>query len=222
MQRKQELVFAPLGGVGEIGMNLSVYGLGPEGNRKWLAVDLGVSFAQEEHLPGIDLIFPDIKYLIAERKNIAGMVITHAHEDHYGAILDLWPKLKIPLYATPFTAAMIAAKRAGEPGAPEIPVNIVAARQPLSGRRFRRRTLHHGAFDSGIECAHHPHALGRGAAYRRLEDRPHADPRHRHRRSQTARARRCGLSRHCRRFQPMPCATASRRRKAKSPATFRR
>jgi ribonuclease J len=131
-ERKQELVFAPLGGVGEIGMNLSVYGLGPEGSRKWLAVDLGVSFAQEEHLPGIDLIFPDIKYLIAERKNIAGMVITHAHEDHFGAILDLWPKLKIPLYATPFTAAMIAAKRAGEPGAPEIPVNIVEL-----GRRFQ-------------------------------------------------------------------------------------
>ncbi|HZL29567.1 MAG TPA: ribonuclease J [Pseudolabrys sp.] len=124
-ERQQELVFAPLGGVGEIGMNLSVYGLGPEGGRKWLAVDLGVSFAQEEHLPGIDLIFPDINYLVTERKNIAGLVITHAHEDHFGAILDLWPKLKVPLYATPFTAAMIASKRAGEPGTPEIPVNIV-------------------------------------------------------------------------------------------------
>jgi ribonuclease J len=125
-QKQQELVFAPLGGVGEIGMNLSIYGLGLEGSRKWLAVDLGVSFASEEQLPGIDLIFPDIKFLLAERKNLAGLVITHAHEDHFGAILDLWPKLKIPLYATPFTAALLAAKRASEPGAPEIPVNIVA------------------------------------------------------------------------------------------------
>jgi ribonuclease J len=130
-QKQQELVFAPLGGVGEIGMNLSIYGLGSESNRQWLAVDLGVSFGLEEHLPGIDLIFPDIKYLIAERKNLLGLVITHAHEDHYGAVLDLWPKLKIPVFATPFTAALLAAKRAGEPGAPDVPVTIV---QP--GSRF--------------------------------------------------------------------------------------
>jgi ribonuclease J len=125
-----QLVFAPLGGVGEIGMNLSIYGLGDERNRKWLAVDLGVSFASEEHLPGIDLILPDIRYLIAERKNLAGLVITHAHEDHFGAIIDLWPQLKIPIYATPFTAALLEAKRASEPGAPDIPVKVI----PLGGR----------------------------------------------------------------------------------------
>ncbi len=126
----QELVFAPLGGVGEIGMNLSIYGLGPEGRRQWLAVDLGVSFATEEHLPGVDLILPDVSYLVKERKNIAGLVLTHAHEDHFGALLDLWPRLKLPVYATPFTAALLAAKRANEPGAPEIPVTVV----PLGGR----------------------------------------------------------------------------------------
>ncbi len=131
-QAAQELVFAPLGGVGEIGMNLSIYGLGAERRRQWLAVDLGVSFASEEHLPGVDLILPDIRYLVAERKNLAGLVITHAHEDHFGAILDLWPKLKVPIFATPFTAALLAAKRASEPGAPEIPVTIV----PL-GSRFK-------------------------------------------------------------------------------------
>ncbi len=131
-QPTPELVFAPLGGVGEIGMNLSIYGLGAERRRQWLAVDLGVSFASEEHLPGVDLILPDIRYLVAERKNLAGLVITHAHEDHYGAILDLWPKLKVPIFATPFTAALLAAKRASEPGAPEIPVTIV----PL-GSRFK-------------------------------------------------------------------------------------
>jgi ribonuclease J len=131
-QAKQELVFAPLGGVGEIGMNLSIYGLGDGRTRSWLAVDLGVSFATEEQLPGIDLIFPDIRFLEQERKNLAGLVLTHAHEDHYGAVLDLWPKLKFPVFATPFTAALLAAKRAGEPGAPEIPVTIVQL-----GSRFK-------------------------------------------------------------------------------------
>jgi ribonuclease J len=126
----QELVYAPLGGVGEIGMNLSIYGLGDERRRSWLAVDLGVSFASEEHLPGVDLILPDIRYLVEERKNLAGLVLTHAHEDHFGAVLELWPRLKVPVYATPFTAALLAAKRASEPGAPEIPVTIV----PLGGR----------------------------------------------------------------------------------------
>jgi ribonuclease J len=126
----QQLVFAPLGGVGEIGMNLSIYGFGDERNRKWLAVDLGVSFASEDHLPGIDLILPDIRYLIEERKNLVGLVLTHAHEDHYGAIIDLWPQLKIPIYATPFTAALLAAKRASEPGAPDVPVKVV----PRGGR----------------------------------------------------------------------------------------
>ena len=117
-----DLVFAPLGGVGEIGMNLSLYGLGDERRRSWIAVDLGVSFASEEHLPGVDLIFPDIRFLIEERKNLAGIVITHAHEDHFGAMLDLWPKLKVPIYATPFTAALLESKarwrarRAGNAG----------------------------------------------------------------------------------------------------------
>jgi ribonuclease J len=111
-------------------MNLSIYGLGDERRRQWLAVDLGVSFASEEHLPGVDLILPDIRYLVEERKNIAGLVLTHAHEDHFGAIIDLWPKLKVPIYATPFTAALLEAKRTSEPGAPEIPVTIV----PLGGR----------------------------------------------------------------------------------------
>src|SRR3979411_483213 len=124
-----ELVFAPLGGVGEIGMHLSLYSLGPQRARKWLAVDLGVAFAGDD-LPGIDLIMPDIRLLIEERRNLLGLVLTHAHEDHFGAVIDLWPRLKIPIYATPFTAALLQAKRESEPGAPEIPVNIV----PLGGR----------------------------------------------------------------------------------------
>ncbi len=125
-----ELVFAPLGGIGEIGMNLSIYGIGDERRRQWLIVDCGVSFASEEQLPGIDLILPDIRYLIEERRNIVGLVLTHAHEDHMGALIDLWPKLNVPLYATPFAAALFEARRLSEPGAPPIPVNVA----PLNGR----------------------------------------------------------------------------------------
>lgn len=121
----EELVFAPLGGTGEIGMNLSLYGLGNGRRKAWLAVDLGVSFAGDD-LPGIDLIMPDVRFLIEERKNLVGLVLTHAHEDHYGALIDLWPRLKVPLYATPFTAALLEAKRRSEPGAPDIPVHVMA------------------------------------------------------------------------------------------------
>ena len=121
----EELVFAPLGGVGEIGMNLSLYGLGSERSKTWIAIDLGVSFASEEQLPGVDLILPDIRFLTSERRNLKAIVLTHAHEDHFGALLDLWPSLKVPVYATPFTAALFEAKRLAEPGAPEVPITVV-------------------------------------------------------------------------------------------------
>ena len=126
---QNELVFAALGGIGEIGMNLSIYGFGDERRRQWIIVDCGVSFASEEHLPGVDLILPDVRYLLEERSNILALVLTHGHEDHMGALIDLWPRLKVPLYATPFTAALFEARRASEPGAPEIPIQIV----PLGG-----------------------------------------------------------------------------------------
>ena len=141
-----ELVFAPLGGVGEIGMNLSLYGLGRDNARKWLAVDLGVAFAGDD-LPGIDLILPDIRFLLEERRNLLALVLTHAHEDHFGAIIDLWPRLRIPIYATPFTAALLEAKRLSEPGAPDIPVKVI----PL-GTRFSI-----GAFD--IELVSMSHSI---------------------------------------------------------------
>ncbi|HZD28921.1 MAG TPA: ribonuclease J, partial [Xanthobacteraceae bacterium] len=129
MRPSDELVFAPLGGAGEIGMNLAIYGFGDGERREWIAVDFGVAFA-DDALPGIDLIMPDIRYLVEERRNLLGLVLTHAHEDHFGALLDLWPRLNVPVYATPFTAALIEAKREGEMGAPEIPLNVV----PLGGR----------------------------------------------------------------------------------------
>src|SRR5947199_935727 len=144
MHPSADLVFAPLGGAGEIGMNLAIYGFGDEHRRQWIAVDFGVAFA-DDALPGIDLIMPDIRYLMEERHNVLGLVLTHAHEDHFGALLDLWPRLKLPVYATPFTAALLKAKQEGEPGAPEIPVNIV----PLGGRF----TL--GPFDIGLVSMAH-------------------------------------------------------------------
>ncbi|MEF2072423.1 ribonuclease J [Consotaella aegiceratis] len=127
---QNQLVFCPLGGVGEIGMNLALYGYGPAGDREWILVDCGVSFAGPE-LPGIDLVFPDISFIESERHALKAIIITHAHEDHYGALLDLWPQLKAPVYATAFTAGLLQAKREGEPGAPKIPVTLFKA-----GERF--------------------------------------------------------------------------------------
>jgi len=131
-----ELVFLPLGGVGEIGMNLAMYGFGPADNREWLVVDMGVSFAGPEQ-PGADLILPDIRYLEAEKHNLRGIVITHAHEDHFGALLDLWPRLKVPVYATPFTAGLLEAKRQSEVGAPEIPITIYKAGETFEVGPFK-------------------------------------------------------------------------------------
>jgi ribonuclease J len=130
MARPDELTFAPLGGVGEIGMNLSIYGLGNRHQRSWLAIDLGVSFGDEEHLPGIDLIMPDVSFLEKERNNLVGLVLTHAHEDHFGAIIDLWPRLKCPIYATKFSAALFEAKCEAERNPPKIPVTVI----PSGGR----------------------------------------------------------------------------------------
>ncbi|AGF74557.1 hypothetical protein BAnh1_06780 [Bartonella australis AUST/NH1] len=123
---KNELVFLPLGGVGEIGMNLAAYGFGPKDRREWLLVDMGVSFAGPE-LPGADLILPDIRFLESEKYNLCGLILTHAHEDHHGAVFDLWPRLKIPLYCTPFTAGLLESKRQSDCGYHKIPFNIFRA-----------------------------------------------------------------------------------------------
>ncbi|HWT61191.1 MAG TPA: ribonuclease J [Ochrobactrum sp.] len=135
-----QFVFLPLGGVGEIGMNLAMYGFGPEDNREWIVVDMGVSFAGPEH-PGADLILPDIRFLEAEKNNLRGIIITHAHEDHYGALLDLWPRLKAPVYATPFTAGLLEAKRQSEFGAPEIPVTIFKAGEKFEVGPFKLEAI---------------------------------------------------------------------------------
>ncbi|CAN7340190.1 ribonuclease J [Rhizobium sp. LjRoot254] len=121
MAGTDELVFLPLGGVGEIGMNLALYGFGPAQNRQWIMVDCGVSFPGPD-LPGVDLVLPDIRFAIGEKHNLLGMFITHAHEDHYGAVKDLWPKLRVPLYASPFTAGLLEAKGDYDDSGDPIPV----------------------------------------------------------------------------------------------------
>ena len=123
MEKEDELVFLPLGGVGEIGMNLALYGYGPKTNRQWIMVDCGVTFPGPD-LPGVDLVLPDIRFLAEERRNLKGIIITHAHEDHYGALNELWPGLNVPVYASPFTAGMLEAKRDYERSRTEIPVTI--------------------------------------------------------------------------------------------------
>lgn len=102
-------MFLALGGLGEIGMNVYLYGFGPEGARQWLMVDLGITFPGENE-PGADVVLPDLRFIVAEKKALAGLVLTHAHEDHIGAVIDLWPQLGCPIYATPFTAGMLKSK----------------------------------------------------------------------------------------------------------------
>lgn len=118
--RQDELVFVPLGGVGEIGMNAGLYGFGPERARKWIMVDCGMGFAGEEGLPGIDLMFPDLTFIEERKKDLLGIFITHAHEDHIGAISELWPRLKVPVYATRFAKQLLETRRLSEPGAPKV------------------------------------------------------------------------------------------------------
>jgi ribonuclease J len=124
MQVEDELVFVPLGGVGEIGMNLGLYGIGAGRAKKWLAVDMGVAFGHDD-LPGVDAVLPDIRFLLERKAQLVGIVITHAHEDHYGGLLSFWPQLQAPVFMTPFAAGLLEAKRLGEPNAPKIPVTVV-------------------------------------------------------------------------------------------------
>ncbi|MBN9347605.1 MAG: ribonuclease J [Devosia sp.] len=125
-----ELVFVPLGGVGEIGMNMAAYGFGPVNARKWIVVDCGVTFAGPSQ-PGIELIMADPTFLEDNADDVLALILTHSHEDHYGAVLDLWPAFDRPVYATDFTAAMLSAKRAAD----DI-VDNVALRRMVVGQPF--------------------------------------------------------------------------------------
>ena len=136
MTENKELVFVPLGGVGEIGMNLALYGYGPAKNRQWIMVDCGVTFPGPE-LPGVELVLPDIRFIEDEGLDLKGIVITHAHEDHYGALADLWPFLRVPVHMSPFTAGLLEAKRAYEGNMEEVPVTICRAGDTFEIGPFR-------------------------------------------------------------------------------------
>lgn len=124
MRGADELLFVPLGGLGEIGMNLALYGLGSKADRKWLLVDCGVAFAGPQEA-GIDIMVPDPRFIGQIQRDLVGAIITHAHEDHIGAIADLWPWLNCPLYATPFAAGLFQARVLKEASAPDISIKIV-------------------------------------------------------------------------------------------------
>ncbi|MEL6751808.1 MAG: ribonuclease J, partial [Pseudomonadota bacterium] len=142
--KQDELVFLPLGGVGEIGMNFALYGYGPKANRRYIVVDVGVTFPGDD-FPGADLVLPDIDFIAKQKDRLDGIVITHAHEDHYGALMALWPMLGGKVYCTPFTAAMLEAKLEGERDSPDIPIEVYKP-----GSRFKV-----GAFEiEGIHVTH--------------------------------------------------------------------
>jgi ribonuclease J len=122
---RDELVFLPLGGAGEIGMNLNLYGLAG----KWLMVDLGITFA-DETMPGIDIVMPDPAFIAERRRDLVGIVLTHAHEDHLGAVAYLWPQLECPVYATPFAAAVLRRKLEEQGLSGLVPLHVV----PLGGK----------------------------------------------------------------------------------------
>ncbi|SFP69939.1 ribonuclease J [Tranquillimonas alkanivorans] len=121
----ERLIYLPLGGAGEIGMNCYVYGYGPEGAERYIVVDLGVTFPDMDTTPGVDLIFPDIAWLVERADRIDGIFITHAHEDHVGAVGHLWHRLRAPVYARAFTGALARLKME-ERGQDAEQVNVVS------------------------------------------------------------------------------------------------
>ncbi len=119
----------PLGGSGEIGMNLNLYGFGPEGCEKWIVVDLGVTFG-DASTPGVEVIMPDPEFIAARADDLLGIVLTHAHEDHMGAVAAFWPRLRAPVYATPFTMYLVRDRLAEAGLLKEVKLHEV----PLSGK----------------------------------------------------------------------------------------
>jgi ribonuclease J len=128
-QPDDELVFLPLGGSNEIGMNFNLYGYGPPDDRKWIVVDLGVTFG-DQTTPGVEIIMPDPAFIEEYADDILGIVLTHAHEDHIGAVAWLWPRLKAPCYATPFTAFLLREKLRDAGILDDVPLTEI----PLGGK----------------------------------------------------------------------------------------
>jgi ribonuclease J len=128
-KKDDELVFLPLGGSNEIGMNFNLYGFGPPHDRKWIVVDLGVTFG-DQTTPGVEVILPDPQFMVENADRLLGIVLTHAHEDHIGAVAWLWPRFKAPIFATPFTAFILREKLREAGLLDEAEITIV----PLNGK----------------------------------------------------------------------------------------
>ncbi|NQU59468.1 MAG: ribonuclease J [Rhodospirillales bacterium] len=129
MSEPDELLFLPLGGAGEIGMNLNLYGYGPRDHERWMMIDLGITFG-DGTLPGVDVMMPDPAFIEDRLDQLEALVLTHAHEDHLGAVAHLWRRLRCPIYATPFTADILGHKLAEAGLEAEVDVTII----PLGGK----------------------------------------------------------------------------------------
>ena len=220
-----ELVFCALGGLGEIGMNAALYGFGPPNRRKWLMVDCGVSFAGPD-LPGIDLLMPDIGFVERIKRDLVGLVITHAHEDHIGAVADLWPRLGCRVFATPFAAGLLevkrsASRRGADPGRDR--QHRAAGSLCALRRRVHRRWRIRFPESTG---AGDPHAARHRGPHGRLEDRRDPADRPADRRGAAAGARRRGRAGARLRFHQHPARrrepVGNRRRRDAAPADRRR
>ncbi|WP_127076484.1 ribonuclease J [Rhodomicrobium lacus] len=130
-----ELVFLPLGGIGEIGLNVYLYGLGTEEDRQWLMIDCGITFPDDSE-PGVDVVLPDLRFIENDRQNLAGILITHAHEDHIGAVAEMWPKLRAPVYVTKFAAHLLRSKLQEHSHGSEVPIVEMAQGSRFNIGRF--------------------------------------------------------------------------------------
>lgn len=141
MSKTSQLVYLPLGGAGEIGMNMYLYGFGPENDRDWIMVDCGVSFGDMSSSPGVDLVMPDIEFVHEVAGRLKAIFITHAHEDHIGALGRLWPQMRAPVYCPAFTAA-IARRKLTECGYSDSVVHEVEWDTPIEAGSFAVSFLH--------------------------------------------------------------------------------
>ena len=164
MAKPDRLIYLPLGGAGEIGMNMYLYGYGPEGAERFILVDMGVSFPTMESTPGVDLIMADPAWIQARADRLEAIFITHGHEDHLGALGLLWHRLRKPVYARRFTAALAKAKmeRAGQPTDEVRQVDVWP------------HVVHAGPFTVGLHAdrAFDPGELGAGHRYAGGADLP--------------------------------------------------
>ena len=163
------LAFLPLGGTGEIGMNLNLYRC----DDRWLAVDCGIGFGGAAH-PEVEVMMPDPGYAAARRDRLAGLVLTHAHEDHLGAVAWLWPQLRCAVYATPFAAAVLRRKLAEAQLLNQVKLHIIPPGGAIDLTPFQPAVPACHTLDSGSAGAGDRHAARPAAAHRRLETRSRA------------------------------------------------